>query len=92
MIVENAVEFVVYPACSKLYITSPIVSEPLDHKREDTVSSVRAVRKTKNAPLNKPGKISGIKIFLHLWYGVAPLVLQHPPLKHLFVRERLHSL
>ena len=47
MIVEKAVEYVVFPACSKLKMTRPIVSQPLDQSREETVSSVRAVKKTR---------------------------------------------
>ena len=73
--IENAVACVVYPACSKLKITRPIVSVPLDHSKEETVNSVKAVRKTKKAPLINPGKISGIRILFHFVNKEAPLVL-----------------
>jgi hypothetical protein len=57
--VERAVEYVVYPPCSKLKINSPIVSDPLDHSNEETVSSVNVVIKTRKAPLSTPENRSG---------------------------------
>ncbi len=70
--IENAVECVVEPACSKLKMITPIVSVPLDHNSEETVNSVSVVSITRNAPLIIPEKSNGTKIDFHLTNVPAP--------------------